>query len=120
MAWAFSCIRLRRLKLVTSACVSRIIFYFHLVLQSLILRGWVHGMHAARSPRWLETCLLLDLWSFSFLQRLNFSSFLPPSSWRSLLNFQRYPTAAKLLYSSSPTLCRCHGTSLAGSYSSSL
>ena len=35
-------------------------------------------MHAARSSRWLETFLLLDLRSFSFLRRLNFLSFLSP------------------------------------------
>ena len=87
---------LRRLKLFTSARVSRIIFYFHLVLRSLIPRGWEHGLHAARSSRLVETFLLLDLRTFSFPQRLNFPSFLP-LSWRSLFNFQRYPTSAKLL-----------------------
>jgi hypothetical protein len=69
---------LRRLKLFTSARVSRIIFYFHLVLRSLIPRGWEHGLHAARSSRLVETFLLLDLRTFSFPQHLNFLLFFPP------------------------------------------
>ena len=88
---------LRCLKLFTAVRVSRIIFYFHLVLRSLILRGWEYGLHAAWSSRLVEIFLHLDLRTFSFPQRLNFSSFLPPSSWRSLFNYQRYPTSAKLL-----------------------
>ena len=68
----------------------------------------------------METFLLLDLRTFFLSPTSQLSSFLPPSSWRSLFKFQPYPTAAKLLYSSSPNLCRRHGTSLAGSYSSSL
>ena len=99
-AWVFSFYPLGRLKLFTSPRVSWIIFYFHLVLRSLILRGWEYGLHAAWSSRLMEIFLHLDLRTFSFPQRLNFSSFLPPSSWRSLLNFQRYPTSARLpLYS---------------------
>ena len=69
---------LRRLKLFTSAHVSRIIFYFHLVLRSLIPRGREHGLHAARSSRLVETFLLLDLRTFSFPQHLNFLLFFPP------------------------------------------
>jgi hypothetical protein len=93
----FSFYPLRRLqKVFTSARVSRIIFYFHLVLRSLILRGWEHGLHAARSSRLVDAFLLLDLQTFSFPQ---LSSFLPPSSWRSPFDFQRYHTVAKLLLS---------------------
>jgi hypothetical protein len=99
LAWAFSFYpQLRRLKLFTSARVSRFIFYFHLVLRSLILRGWEHGLHATRSSRLVETFLLLDLRTFSLPQHLNFFSFLP-TSWRLLFNFQRYHTVAKLLLS---------------------
>jgi len=57
----------------------------------------------------VETFLLLDLRTYFRSSTSQLSSFLPPSSWRSHFNFQRYPTDAKLFLSS---LCRHCGTSL--------